>query len=1030
SSTGLTLAGVTNSNPSSFTIESLDITLANPSLAGYDFAGWFLEVAHLTPVTGVAIIEGSTGNITFYARFVPIIYTITYAFNNSTGTTLTGVTNANPSSFTIESLDITLVNPSLAGYDFDGWFLDTTHLLPVTGVAILEGSTGNRIFYARFVPINYTITYVFNSSTGRTLSGVTNTNPETFTIESLDITLANPSLTGYDFAGWFLEVAHLTPVTGVAITEGSIGNRTFYARFTPITYTITYVYNSSTGFTLTGVTNSNLSSFTIESSDITLANPSLASFEFAGWFLEAAHLTPVTGVAILEGSTGNRTFYARFMPIAYTITYVFNSSSGITLTGVTNNNPAGFNAETADITLANPSLAGYDFDGWFLEEAHLTPVTGVAILEGSTGNRTFYGRFMPIAYTITYVFNSSTGRTLTGVTNTNPGTFTIESLDITLVNPSLTGYKFAGWFFNSSERVKGIAIAQGSIGNITFYARFVPIIYTITYVFSSNGTTLTGVTNTNPSTFTIESLDITLVDPARVGFDFVGWFLDSDHLIPVTGIAITEGSIGNITFYAKFVPSTYRITFDVNNGNALVPSSQIVTFDTAYILPTPTKTGHTFAGWYYNTNNIPMTGTWTIANDVTLVASWTANTYTIFYESNRPANATHDIRGTMTNSNHQFGVVSQLSENNFNLVGWTFQGWLTSDNQLITDSSFVAELFDKIDLTYSTIILRASWVINSYQVLFLAEDGITIINTGNTTKEFGSLIESPQAPVIEGKTFVRFEGFIPGQTVSGNHSFRAIYVNDTTNNPAQRFTVIFKNADGTIISQHNNIIEGTTIVSLLPENPTMTGNQFIGWDVFTNVNQTIISNLVLTAVFAEVQMRTIEFVYRDELGNVLIKRVNAPVGTPIATLFPLAPMFAGKSFVGWSGYREGMVVSDDFTLVAEYINSTGQFITINFVCSETNINYTRIVERGTLASLVGWPILQREGFEFLGWYGFTGDELTEDITVTAMWESLGTNNGLNWPVIVSVLSAIWIIAIIILIVIFKRRKRLLTRQAA
>ena len=1086
SSTGKVLMEVTNDNPETFNIATPDIALRNPSLIGYDFDGWFTDSAMMVPISGIAIVEGSIGNRTFYARFVPNIYTIAYNFYSSTGVALTGVTNANPANFTVESLDITLVNPSLVGYDFDGWFLEATHTTLVTGVAISEGSTGDRTFYARFVPITYTITYVYTSSTGGVLTGVTNVNPINFTIETLDIILVNPSLSSFDFDGWFTDATHTNQVTGVAISEGSIGNRTFYARFVPVAYTITYNFNSSTGRSLTGVTNNNPGGFDTESADITLINASLAGYDFDGWFLDSAHLIPVTGIAVPEGSVGNRTFYARFTPITYTINYVFTSSTGLELSGITNTNPVNFTIESLDIILTDLSLTGYNFEGWFLEATHVTPATGIAITEDSIGNRTFYARFVPIVYTISYVFTSSTGLELTGVTNTNPGTFMIESLDITLANPSLAGYDFDGWFTDATHttQITGVAIVEGSMGDRTFYGRFTPIDYTITFDIAGGddiadltvtfneafilptpiktGHTFDGwLHNGNPfvsgtwdlttditliATWTandytimfdvaggddISDLTVTfnqafiLPTPMRTGFTFDGWLHNDNPFISgIWDIA------NNITLIATWKANDYTVVFNVDGGNYL--ANQIVTFGQSFNLPAPTRTGFTFTGWYDDTTSVSLTGIWIIARNVTLIAAWTANTYTITYSYNRPENATHNIRGAMSNSTHQFGTVSYLSPNAFNLIGWTFQGWLTSDNQLIAANISAMDLFAMLDIDYyndTPIVLRAHWLINTYQVLFLAEDGVTVLNTGNTARVFGSLIESLNAPLIEGKVFVRWDGFISGQAVSGNHTFKAIYITDTTSTPAQRFTVTFNNADGEVISNHNNVVIGTPIATLLPENPTMNGKIFIGWDVFISVNQTVISDLVLTAVFAQVEMRTVEFAYRDEFGTVLIKRINVPLGTQIATLFPLAPTFAGKTFIGWSGYTDDMIVNDNITLIAEYIDSVGQFVTIRFLSTETNLEYTRVVASGTLLSLIGMPILQREGYVFLGWSGFDGDELTEDLTLTAMWESLGVSNQHQWPLIVGVIATLWFLAVIILIVVFKLRKRRSNRPA-
>jgi uncharacterized repeat protein (TIGR02543 family) len=84
------------------------------------------------------------------------------------------------------------------------------------------------VLTATWSPITYTITYV--------LSGGENgaNNPLNYTIESGTITLNDPSKDGYTFNGW---------IEGNTIEEGSVGNKTFTARWEAISYPITYEMN-------------------------------------------------------------------------------------------------------------------------------------------------------------------------------------------------------------------------------------------------------------------------------------------------------------------------------------------------------------------------------------------------------------------------------------------------------------------------------------------------------------------------------------------------------------------------------------------------------------------------------------------------------------------------------------------------------------------------------------------------------------------------------------------------------------------
>ena len=76
--------------------------------------------------------------------------------------------------------------------------------------------------------ITYTITYV-NAVNG--VDNVTNSNPATYNIETETFTLNDPTRTNYVFAGWYDDASFNTPAT-TTITQGSSGNKTFYAKWT------------------------------------------------------------------------------------------------------------------------------------------------------------------------------------------------------------------------------------------------------------------------------------------------------------------------------------------------------------------------------------------------------------------------------------------------------------------------------------------------------------------------------------------------------------------------------------------------------------------------------------------------------------------------------------------------------------------------------------------------------------------------------------------------------------------------------
>ena len=103
--------------------------------------------------------------------------------------------------------------------------------------------------------------------------------------------------------------------------------------------------------------------------------------------------------------------------------------------------------------------------------------------------------------------------------------------------------------------------------------------------------------------------------PVKEGYDFVGWYSDSEKFDFTT--KITE----DITLEAKWEKSgneIYTITFDTKGGNVI--SSIEVEENMTASLPTPKKEGYTFVGWFDGKKEV--TSTTKITEDMTLEAKW------------------------------------------------------------------------------------------------------------------------------------------------------------------------------------------------------------------------------------------------------------------------------------------------------------------------------------------------------------------------------------------------------------------------
>ena len=180
-----------------YNVESLD-TLPTPTKTGYTFTGWKVTAAEGNwteddTLNSGASLNGKYGDVILQAQWTMNEYTVTYELNGGT------VATANPETYTVESPDFTLTNPTKNGYTFAGW-TGTGLNAPTQSVTVAQGSTENRTYTATWTPINYTVTYELD---GGTMAAA---NPTSYNIEST-ANLPTPTRTGFNFTGWKVTAA-------------------------------------------------------------------------------------------------------------------------------------------------------------------------------------------------------------------------------------------------------------------------------------------------------------------------------------------------------------------------------------------------------------------------------------------------------------------------------------------------------------------------------------------------------------------------------------------------------------------------------------------------------------------------------------------------------------------------------------------------------------------------------------------------------------------------------------------------------
>ena len=263
------------SNPTKYTIEDQNIVLSAPSRECYAFDGWFENGSKVESVE-VARCE----NVKLTAKWTAIEYTITYDLDG-------GVCQAKlPAKYSIESEDVILPIPSKDGCKFDGWYIGDKRIEKIE-----KGSHGDVTIFAKWRGATYAVQYVCDGN---------HDNPTELAVDE-EYILKDAEKTGYSFEGWHSDESLQTRVYTVISSGETV---TLYAKFAPVTYTLTYDYSGGEGV-------ENPSTYTVESEDIILNAASKIGFEFVGWFVGEEKID-----IIKKGSVGDMTLVAKWQEIS------------------------------------------------------------------------------------------------------------------------------------------------------------------------------------------------------------------------------------------------------------------------------------------------------------------------------------------------------------------------------------------------------------------------------------------------------------------------------------------------------------------------------------------------------------------------------------------------------------------------------------------------------------------------------------------------------------------------------------------
>ena len=257
-----------------------------------------------------------------------------------------------------------------------------------------------------------------------------------------------------------------------------------------------------------------------------------------------------------------------------------------------------------------PTREGYTFDGWYTDSESGTKITEDTV---PTGNDTYYAHWSVVVNKYTITFNPNDGEVSPTSKEIDEGAAVGE-----LPVPTRSGYSFDGWFTLPQD---GIRVTEETIptGDVTYYAHWTQIINKYTITFNPNGGKVVPTSKEINQGSAIGEMPT----PTWDGHTFDGWFTDQTE-----GEEVTEETVptGNDTYYAHWsITPTVKYTITLNPGDGTVsPTSIEVDAGTAIgDIPTPTRTGYTFLGWWTDLETGEMVdSTYEPTGDMTLYAKW------------------------------------------------------------------------------------------------------------------------------------------------------------------------------------------------------------------------------------------------------------------------------------------------------------------------------------------------------------------------------------------------------------------------
>jgi uncharacterized repeat protein (TIGR02543 family) len=717
-------------------------------------------------------------------------YPITYNGNTNTG----GSAPASILRNTNETVTASANSGSLvkSGYTFAGWNL----LADGTGTNYSAGVdtftvTGSIILYAKWTINNYTVTYRGDSAT----AGTVPVDAANYNIGNSVVIRANTGSlvrTGYEFEGWTVAEDGSGTVlkSGVSVITG-VANMTFYAKWSPVTYTITYNSNGANSGSPQRATDT----YTTAGTAVTLSGAGTLAkdgFDFAGWS------TSPTGNAIVGTytTTSNVTLHAVWTIKSIAISFAKGAASAFNFTNFPTGRSANFGSTITlnDAVDAAATFSGssYAFVGWRFSDNDYK--SGSPYLLTATPP-TFTAQWAKL-FAVRYVLNGGTAAVGSSTVDAECLQADNTCLDAQVITsnaaPTRAGYQFAGWADQNGTTVPTADSFTVSSSRYLIYANWTPINYSITYQANGGSTVESTFTKVLGETFTVGSA------LTRNGYDFTFW---SDGTSSIgAGATYYITTPGAVVLTAQWSPKTYTIDYDWNGGTGSATNSDTFTVGTTPVtLPLVgdrVKDGFQFNGWSTATDGTLISGGYAPTSNVRLFAIWGSGSYVVTFDA--AGGTVSPVSATVPNG-------SPVTLPTPTRTSYQFDGWFnesTTPATRITGPTFIPT---------SSRTITARWIQNSlYGVGAYTDFGSIVVSNGiggsfSANNATSSVSVSYPMNALPAGTILR--GFLLTDPTSASGLI------PVTHNPVLGMVIAWQAPDGTVPSTDTGTAVSVTMTN-------------------------------------------------------------------------------------------------------------------------------------------------------------------------------------------------------------------------